>query len=158
MFPVRPLNTVSITQTWYHLPVPTRPGLQNTTIKKKVRETIVSALAYWVENDFICDNWWYNQIGTPGSMVSLMLIIGDELPAGLVEKTQPIIGRAHINASGARPGGHRMTIAGIQAKNLLFLNEYEQFEEVIRVIESEIKFRPGSEGYMDILSVSTEAG
>ncbi len=110
--------------------------------KKKVRETIVSALAYWVENDFICDNWWYNQIGTPGSMVSLMLIIGDELPAGLVEKTQPIIGRAHINASGARPGGDRIKIAGIQAKNLLFLNEYEQFEEVIRVIESEIKFVP----------------
>ena len=110
--------------------------------KKKVRETIVSALAYWVENDFFCDNWWYNQIGTPGSMVNLMLIIGDELPADLVEKTQPIIGRAHINASGARPGGDRIKIAGIQAKNLLFLNDDKQFEEVIRVIEAEIKFVP----------------
>ncbi len=108
--------------------------------KKEVRETIVSALAYWVKNDFFCDNWWYNQIGTPGSMVSLMLIMGDELPKDLVEKTQPIIGRAHLDASGARPSGDRIKIAGILAKNLLFLNDDKQFEEVIKVIEGEIKF------------------
>ena len=110
--------------------------------KKVVKETIISALTFWVEKDFICDNWWYNQIGTPNGMVSLMLIIGDELPADLVEKTQPIIGRGHINASGARPGGDRIKIAGIQAKNMLFLNQDVQFEEVIRVIEGEIKFVP----------------
>ncbi len=110
--------------------------------KKKVKETIVSALAYWAENDFFCDNWWYNQIGTPGSLVNLMLIIGDELPAELVEKTQPIIGRSHINASGARPGGDRIKIAGIHAKNMLFLNDDRQFEEVVRIIEGEIKFVP----------------
>jgi chondroitin AC lyase len=110
--------------------------------KRKVKETIVSALSYWTENDFFCDNWWYNQIGTPGSLVNLMLIIGDELPADLVEKTQPIIGRAHINASGARPGGDRIKIAGIHAKNMLFLNNNKQFEEVVRIIEGEIKFVP----------------
>ena len=110
--------------------------------KKKVRETIISALAYWVENDFFCDNWWYNQIGTPNSMVSLMLIMGDELPEDLVAKTQPIIGRAHLNASGARPSGDRIKIAGILAKNLLFLNDAKQFEDVIKVIEGEIKFVP----------------
>ncbi|KPL15816.1 MAG: chondroitin lyase [Bacteroides sp. SM23_62] len=110
--------------------------------KKIVRETIVKALAYWVRNDFFCDNWWYNQIGTPSSLVSLMLIMGDELPDDLVEKTQPIIGRAHLNASGARPSGDRIKIAGILAENLLFLNDARQFEEVIRVIEGEIKFVP----------------
>jgi chondroitin AC lyase len=110
--------------------------------KKQVKETIISALTFWVENDFICDNWWYNQIGTPNGMVSLMLIIGDELPADLVQKTQAIIGRAYLNASGARPGGDRIKIASILAKNLLFLNDDEQFEEVIKVIEGEIKFVP----------------
>jgi chondroitin AC lyase len=110
--------------------------------KKKVRETVVKALAYWAERDFFCDNWWYNQIGTPSSMVSLMLIIGDELPEDLVAKTQPIIGRAHLNASGARPSGDRIKIAGILAKNLLFLNDERQFEQVIKVIEGEIKFVP----------------
>ena len=111
--------------------------------KKKVKETVIKALSFWAENDFFCDNWWHNQIGTPSSMVNLMLIMGDELPEDLVEKMQPIIGRAHLNASGARPSGDRIKIAGILAKNLLFIGDKEQFEEVITVIESEIKFVTG---------------
>ncbi len=107
---------------------------------KKVKSTIELALKNWVENDYICDNWWNNQIGTPGDMVMLMLLIGDELPKDLVDKTQVILGRATIEAPGARPGGDRIKIAGIQAKNMLFLNDKVTFDKVIRVIESEIKF------------------
>jgi chondroitin AC lyase len=98
------------------------------------------ALKNWVENDYICENWWYNQIGTPDNLVTLMLLTGDELSSELVQKAQPIIGRAHIDAPGARPGGDRIKIAGIQAKNLLFMGDKETFNKVIRVIESEIKF------------------
>ncbi|MCA1759457.1 MAG: chondroitin lyase, partial [Bacteroidales bacterium] len=74
------------------------------------------------------------------NLVHLMLLAGDELPKDLVEKAQPIIGRAHIDAPGARPGGDRIKIAGIQAKNMLFLGDKETFNEIVRVIESEIKF------------------
>ncbi len=107
---------------------------------KKVKKTVELALKNWVDNDYICDNWWHNQIGVPNHLVTLMLIMGDKLPDDLVEKIQPIIGRANINAPGARPGGDRIKIAGIQAKNLLFLGDKQTFGEVIRVIESEIKF------------------
>ncbi len=106
---------------------------------KKVKNTVELALKNWVDHDYICENWWHNQIGTPMSLVSLMLIIGDDLPKDLVEKTQPIIGRANINAPGARPGGDRIKIAGIEAKNMLFLGNNEKFDEVVRVIENEIK-------------------
>ncbi|MCB0840411.1 MAG: chondroitin lyase, partial [Bacteroidetes bacterium] len=108
--------------------------------KKNVRQTIELALKLWIDNDYFCDNWWHNQIGTPNGLVSLMLIIGDELDPELVKKAQPMIGRAHIDAPGARPGGDRIKIAGIQAKNLLFLDESAKFDTVIRVIEGEIKF------------------
>lgn len=107
--------------------------------KKKAKETVEQALKNWVDNDYFCDNWWHNQVGTTNGLVTLMLIIGNELPDELVKKAQPIIGRAHVNAPGARPGGDRIKIAGIQAKNLLFLGDEMTFEEVIRVIESEIK-------------------
>jgi len=106
---------------------------------KKVKIAIESALKHWVEKDYFCDNWHPNQIGTPTNLVYLMLLMGDELPSDLVENAQPIIGRAHLNASGARPSGDRIKIAGILAKSLLFLNDYEQFEEVLKVIEGEIK-------------------
>ncbi|HSH19084.1 MAG TPA: polysaccharide lyase family 8 super-sandwich domain-containing protein, partial [Draconibacterium sp.] len=107
---------------------------------KKLKSAIEVALKHWVDKDYICDNWHPNQIGTTGNLVALMLIMGDELPKDLVEKAQPIIGRANLNASGARPSGDRIKIAGILAKNLLFLGEKEKFAEVLKVIEGEIKY------------------
>lgn len=106
---------------------------------KKAKSAIELALENWTDHDYICDNWWHNQIGTPNALVTLMLIYGDQLSGELVEKAQPMIGRAHIDAPGARPGGDRIKIAGIQAKNALFLGDSETFNLVIRVIESEIK-------------------
>ena len=92
---------------------------------KKLKEVITRGFKYWVDNDFFGDNWHNNQISTPTNLVSLMLIIGDELPKDLVDKGQPIIGRANMNASGARPSGDRIVIAGILAKNLLFIDDKE---------------------------------
>jgi chondroitin AC lyase len=111
--------------------------------KKEVLNAISKALENWVQEDYFCDNWWHNQIGTPNNLVSVMLLVGDQLPEDLVQAAQPMIGRAHLNASGARPSGDRIKIAGILAKNLLFNEDYEQFDEVIRVIEGEIKFSEG---------------
>ncbi len=107
---------------------------------KKAKQTIESALKNWTDNDYICDNWWHNQIGTPSSLISLMLLIGDELEPALVKKTQPIIKRAHINATGARPSGDRIKIAGIEAKNMLFTQDYDKFAEMVHIIENEIRF------------------
>lgn len=107
---------------------------------KEVKETVNMALSFWVDNDFICENWWHNQIGTPNSLVQVMLLMGDVLPENLIDQTQPIIQRAHVDAPGARPGGDRIKIAGIQAKNMLFLGDGDTFESVIRVIENEIKY------------------
>lgn len=110
---------------------------------KKVKKTIEAALKNWVDHDYFCENWWHNQIGTPNALVMLMLIVGDELPKDLVDRAQPIIGRATIDAPGARPGGDRIKIAGIHAKNLLFLGDEQAFNEVVRVIEGEIKYVDG---------------
>lgn len=107
---------------------------------KKVKQTIEMALKNWVDNDYFAKNWHSNQIAVPTYLVNVMLLVGDELPEFLVEKAQPIIKRAHLNASGARPGGDRIKIVGILAKNLLFLGDNQQFNEVIRIIESEIKY------------------
>ncbi len=107
---------------------------------KKLRDIIIAGYKYWVSNDFFGDNWHNNQISTPTNLVNLMLLIGNELPEDLVEKGQPIIARAHMNASGARPSGDRIVIAGILAKNLLFTGDKEQFARIIELIEGELKF------------------
>jgi len=114
--------------------------------RKKLKGIITKGYKYWVDNDFFGDNWHNNQISTPTNLVNLMLLVGDELPDDLVKKGQPIIARAHMNASGARPSGDRIVIAGILAKNLLFNDDYEQFSKIIKLIEGEVKFSTGSRG------------
>lgn len=122
--------------------------------KADVKQAINKGLKFWVDNDFVGDNWHNNQISTPTNLVNLMLIIGDELPEDLVTKAQPIIGRASIDPNvprpsgfyGARPSGDRVVVAGIEAKNLLFMGEKEKFDEVIKVIAGEVKFSTGERG------------
>lgn len=113
---------------------------------EKLREEIITSLKYWVDYDFFGDNWHNNQISTPTNLVDLMLLVGEELPEDLVAKAQPIISRANMHASGARPSGDRIVIAGILAKNLLFVGDRKEFDKVINIIEGEIKFSTGERG------------
>ncbi|WP_373511122.1 polysaccharide lyase family 8 super-sandwich domain-containing protein, partial [Persicitalea sp.] len=113
---------------------------------KPLKVLIEKGLAYWVKNDFVGDNWHNNQITTPTNLGDLMLVMGDELPKDLVAKAQPMIGRANMNASGARPSGDRIVIAGILAKNLLFQGNYQEFDKIIKIIEGELKFSTGKRG------------
>ena len=113
---------------------------------QQLLESIIRSLNHWVNHDFFGDNWHNNQITTPTNLVNVMLLVGDELPSDLVDSAQPIIGRAHMNASGARPSGDRIVIAGILAKNLLFTGDRKKFDEIIRIIEGEIKFSTGQRG------------
>lgn len=110
---------------------------------KKLKKAIYSALNYWLANDFICENWWWNQIGTPNALVSVLLIMDTDLTSEQIAKTLPMVGRAHLTASGARPSGDRIKIAGILAKTALFNRDAKLFDEVVKVIEGEIKFATG---------------
>ena len=113
---------------------------------RKLKTQIIISLRYWVDHDFVGDNWHDNQISTPTNLVNFMLVMGDELPKDLIQKAQPIIGRANMNASGARPSGDRIVIAGIFAKNLLFIGDEAEFDKIIKLIEGEVKFSTGKRG------------
>jgi chondroitin AC lyase len=118
---------------------------------EKIRNAIAKGLEFWLKHDFVGDNWHNNQITTPTNLVNLMLLIGNELPADLIGKAQPMICRATMEEVpgvfyGARPGGDRIAIAAIVAKNFLFLNKMEAFDEVIQIIAGEIKFTTGERG------------
>lgn len=113
---------------------------------KPLKAHIEKGLGFWVKHDFVGDNWHDNQITTPTNLGNLMLVMGDELPKDLVLGAQPMIGRAHMNASGARPSGDRIVIAGILAKNLLFQNNHKEFDSIVKIIEGELKFSTGQRG------------
>ncbi len=104
------------------------------------------SLQFWVEHDFICENWWYNQIGTPQSLVTLLLAMDGHLDPGLKEQTLRIINRANLNAPGARPGGDRIKIGGIEAKSKLATGDAAQFALIMQAINEEIRFNTGDRG------------
>jgi chondroitin AC lyase len=110
---------------------------------KKLKAVIYSSLDYWLKNDFICQNWWWNQIGTPDQLVRVLLIMDTDLTKEQIDKTLPMVGRANLSASGARPSGDRIKIAGILAKNALFNHDVNLFNETLKVIIGEIKFATG---------------
>ena len=117
----------------------------------KIIDIITRGLEFWVEHDFVGENWHDNQITTPTNLVNLMLVIGDALPADLRAQAQPMIRRATMEQVpdvfyGAREGGDRIAIAAIVAKNHLFLNDKEAFDEIIQIIAGEIKFATGERG------------
>ena len=113
---------------------------------KQLKRVFDTALAFWISHDFVCDNWWNNEIGTPQAMVSILLTMDQDLTGEQIAGILPIAGRAHIHAWGARQSGDRIKIAGLQAKQLLFTRDAETFEKIIRIIEGEIKVVTGQRG------------
>ena len=113
---------------------------------EKVKRSVIKGLEFWVKNDFVGDNWHDNQIATPTNLLNLMLAMGNDLPKDLVSKAQPMINRANMGASGARPSGDRIVIAGLVAKNCLFLGKDAAFDDIIKIIAEEMKFSTGQRG------------
>lgn len=119
-----------------------KPGsqfYQNTEVKKAA----LSALDFWIDHDFICQNWWWNEMGTPNWMINTLLIIDEDLSEKERREGARIANRANLEASGARPGGDLIQIAGMLGKQGLFKREEAIVERVVKVMASEIKISNG---------------
>ncbi|NJK98995.1 MAG: hypothetical protein HC905_32445, partial [Bacteroidales bacterium] len=70
-----------------------------------------------------------------------LLIMDKDVTPVQADKTLTIVGRAHLDASGARPSGDRIKIAGILAKNALFSRNKEVFEKQSKLLKAKSSFR-----------------
>jgi chondroitin AC lyase len=108
-----------------------------------VRKTVHAALDFWIANDFICDNWWWNEMGTPNWMINTLLILDTDLTDKQRTEGARIANRANLEASGARPGGDLIQIAGMLGKQALFKRDEATLERVVNVMASEINVTTG---------------
>jgi chondroitin AC lyase len=44
-----------------------------------VKKALSSALDFWIARDFICENWWWNEMGTPNWMINTLLVMDADL-------------------------------------------------------------------------------
>jgi len=109
----------------------------------QVKQAALSALDFWLEHDFICDNWWWNEMGTPGRMINALLVMDTDLNEDQTRDALRIAGRANLEASGARPGGDLIQIAGMLGKQALFRRDETVFQKVVSVMADEIKVTTG---------------
>jgi chondroitin AC lyase len=104
-----------------------------------VKKVLSTSLDYWLKNDFRCQNWWWNEMGTPQLMINILMLMDTNLTE--IQKTAglKIANRANLEAFGARPGGDLLPIAGMLGKQALFTRDEAVFERVIKVMASEIR-------------------
>jgi chondroitin AC lyase len=112
----------------------------------KVRALVNKALKFWCDHDFICENWWYNQVFTPSKLVNVLLLMDGHVEPGQKTKALDIASRGHLNAPGARPGGDRIKFGGIDAKRRLVIGDEVAFAEIMKAINNEISFNTGGRG------------
>lgn len=108
-----------------------------------VKKTFSAALDYWLANDFRCDNWWWNEMGTPGLMVNTLLVMDSSLTEKQRREGWLIAHRANMETFGARPGGDLMPIAGMLAKQGLFLMKDDTLIKALKAMQTDIKISTG---------------
>lgn len=112
-------------------------------LKPEVKKAFSAALNYWLDHDFICENWWWNEMGTPNLMINTLLVMDTDLTERQRQEGARIANRANLEASGARPGGDLIQIAGMLGKQALFARNEALLQRVVNVMADEIKVTTG---------------
>jgi chondroitin AC lyase len=114
------------------------PFYQNADVKK----TLSSALDFWIAHDFICENWWWNEMGTPNWMINTLLVFDTDLTDKQRTEGARIASRASLTGFGARAGGDFVPIAGMVCKQGLFKRNDSILQNAIKVMTDQVVITP----------------
>src|SRR5215218_10157864 len=104
-----------------------------------VKKTVSSALDFWIAHDFICQNWWWNEMGTPNWMINTLLVFDTDLTEKQKTEGARIASRASLTGVGARAGGDFVPITGMIVKRGLFQRNDSIIRKAFQVMVDQIK-------------------
>ena len=107
-----------------------------------VKKTASSALDFWLAHDFICENWWWNEMGTPNWMINTLLVLDSEVTEKQRTEGARIASRASLTGLGARAGGDFVPIAGMICKQGLFKGSDSILQNALKVMADQIIVTP----------------
>ena len=99
--------------------------------KKEVSVKIHKALNFWLDNDFICPNWWYPEIGVPQILAPVLILMEAELSPEQIQKGIKILNRSKIGMTGQNKVW--------QSGNVLLRNLLLRNEDTIRLAANSIQ-------------------
>jgi chondroitin AC lyase len=104
----------------------------------KVKKAIFSALRFWFEHNFKCENWYFNVIRTPREITRILLLMDSDLTDALKEDGLRLSQWADPSAVTHNIGGDEIKVAGIHAKRALFLRNEQLLKESIEMMNENI--------------------
>lgn len=102
--------------------------------QKYVSEKMHLALNFWLENDFICPNWWYPVIGVPMQLNPILLLMEPELSDEQLQKAIPILKRCKIG----RTGQNKVWQSGNVLFTSLLMRNVEMVKKASASIQEEL--------------------
>ena len=94
------------------------------------------ALAFWIDRDFRCPNWWWNDIGVPHALAATALCLGDQTPD---EARTWIVRRLAKVELGVWTGQNRTWLAENHLFRALLTHDVKLAQAAIDVIYGEIR-------------------
>ena len=119
--------------------------INNNTVpaqKNKLKTAILRGLDYWLENDYANGNWWYNQVGVPLYMSSVLMFMRDEL-----SDKQLSLGIANIERYKQQYKTHDVT-----GQNKAWLAKIQMMHGII--IDDDVIFAEGRNLFLETLTVN----
>ena len=107
------------------------------------------ALDYWLEKGFTNPNWWWNQIGVPGKMCDIIVLLNEHLQGDRRTKALRILAQAGKPRSGG--GANTLWIADLTMQYAALTADAALLKDCRDVIGGEIKIGAG-EGIQPDLS------
>ncbi|MCF6332386.1 MAG: polysaccharide lyase 8 family protein [Draconibacterium sp.] len=102
--------------------------------KKDVSRKIHLSLNFWLENDFICPNWWYPIIGVPMILNPILILMEAELSKEQLEKGLAIVNRCNIG----RTGQNKVWQSGNVLLTSLLIKDVEMVQKASASIKEEL--------------------
>jgi chondroitin AC lyase len=96
------------------------------------------ALGYWIDHDFQCPNWWFNQIGVPKALGNIGLLMDSDLTP---KERDYIVNVAMARSKvGTMTGQNRTWLAGNGVMRAALMNDDTLLGQAAGVIRDEIRF------------------
>lgn len=111
--------------------------------RPELKQVILSALNFWLEHDFRSENWWWQKIGVPDGMLSVLFIMNQELTPEQKRQGIAIAARADLRSRWARPGGDLIKIAGIVAKRAVLESDEVLLQKAVKAMAGEVRIATG---------------
>ncbi len=82
-----------------------------------LRNAIVAGLTYWMDKNYSNSNWWWRRIGIPRPVAVTLVLMGENIPNALVQKTMnSVLSDAITSIDPRRTGQNKVWMAGIELK------------------------------------------